>query len=664
MLRAVDRATDIFELPAFWVDALESGEFTGIGSLSYSTSLNSPDMAIRGALERLPGVLVQDSFGGFDSPRLSVRGSGIQSAPVSRGLSITLNGFPLNYADGSFHLPLLESRWIAAAKLTAGPAAGVPSMGGALSLWTSGGLFSEGNQLTTSYGSYDTGYIGGRMRWGEGSFYSAVEGGVAWTDGWRSQSAQRRESMLWSSRWKLGENREVVSQLFVSRPRYDVPGPLSKEDAMTDPRGNIMRVTVDQPRWETDYVQAGSRLQGRDGDGSWAIGVSGAWHDDHFRQLLPNGITQRDGFDAAMFAHWNRDWEGNLQHHSQVDLLMQTGSWSAIRHTNAAGEEGAKIGDNRLRPDSLTLALGHRVAVARGHSFEAGVSFYGMRRKMEERMDYAALGRESTALRLSETALAPRIAWNWQPAETIVLTVAFSRSYEPATFGDLLSTRFQPPPPIPVLQSVSLKNQRADAVDFLVTGVSGAVRWRTGLHLSRWDGEFLRLVDENGSARGTVNADRTLRYIWESSASAMLWEMNDITFSGWLNHQWSEVRFDDDPVYGKNRLGGIPPHAAAMGLNLEFGNGWQVSPGVYGQSGQAYADHANTLSSGGFAVYTLDVQYAHTAGWSVLIRGGNLLDRRYISSTAGIIDVATGPNQFIFLPGSGRRFSLMVDYQW
>lgn len=655
---------EVFDLPTFRVDALDTVELPGIASLSYGVAVTSRSSAMRNAFERLPGMLVQDSFGGFDSPRISVRGSGIQSAPVSRGLDISLNGFPLNFADGSFHLPLLESRWIAAANLTAGPAAGVPSMGGALSLWTPGGLFSGGNQVAASYGSYDTGYFGGRMGWTEGRLDSVVEGSIAWTDGWRPQSAQRRESLLWSSRLKVGDNREVVTQLFASRPRYDVPGPLSKADAMTAPRSNIARVTVDQPRWETDFVQAGVRLQGRDDEGSWAIGISGAWHDDYFRQLLPNGITRRDGFDGALFAKWNRGWEGSLQHHSHVNLLLQTGSWGAVRHTNASGDSGEKIGDNRLRPDSLTLAGGHRIALTGGHSFDVGVSVYGMRRKIDERIDYASLGRDSTALRLSETALAPRIAWNWEPAESVLLTLALSRSHEPATFGDLLGTRFQPPPPTPVLQSTSLQSQRADAVDLMATGLSGSVRWRTGLHLSRWNGEFLRLVDDNGAARGTVNADRTVRIIWETTANAVLLEQNELTLSAWLNHQWSEVRFDDDPVYGKNRLGGIPPHAAAMGLNLEVGSGWQVSSGVYGQSGQTYADHANTLSSGGFAVWTLDVQYAHTAGWRALVRIENLFDRRYIASTAGIIDAAAGPNQFIFLPGTGRRLSLMVDYQW
>lgn len=35
---------------------------------------------LRETLQQMPGLSMQDSFGGFDPPRISVRGSGIQSA--------------------------------------------------------------------------------------------------------------------------------------------------------------------------------------------------------------------------------------------------------------------------------------------------------------------------------------------------------------------------------------------------------------------------------------------------------------------------------------------------------------------------------------------------------------------------------------------------------
>ena len=63
---------------------------------------------LRDTLGRLPGLIMQESFGGFEPPRLSIRGSGVQSAPSSRGVALLLDGLPLGMADGSFNSALFD----------------------------------------------------------------------------------------------------------------------------------------------------------------------------------------------------------------------------------------------------------------------------------------------------------------------------------------------------------------------------------------------------------------------------------------------------------------------------------------------------------------------------------------------------------------------------
>ena len=65
---------------------------------------------LRDALDYQPGIVLQDFFGGTDQPRLGIRGSGIQSNPVNRGVLLLQDGLPLNEADGSFIIALIEPR--------------------------------------------------------------------------------------------------------------------------------------------------------------------------------------------------------------------------------------------------------------------------------------------------------------------------------------------------------------------------------------------------------------------------------------------------------------------------------------------------------------------------------------------------------------------------
>lgn len=55
-------------------------------------------------------MVIQEFFGATDQPRLNIRGSGIQSNPMNRGITLLQDGLPLNEADGSFVIGTLEPR--------------------------------------------------------------------------------------------------------------------------------------------------------------------------------------------------------------------------------------------------------------------------------------------------------------------------------------------------------------------------------------------------------------------------------------------------------------------------------------------------------------------------------------------------------------------------
>ncbi len=65
---------------------------------------------LQDALDYQPGLVIQNFFGGIDQPRLNIRGSGVQSAPLARGVLLLQDGLPATDADGSFHISTLEMR--------------------------------------------------------------------------------------------------------------------------------------------------------------------------------------------------------------------------------------------------------------------------------------------------------------------------------------------------------------------------------------------------------------------------------------------------------------------------------------------------------------------------------------------------------------------------
>ncbi len=652
------------ELPPETVFGRTGLEEEGLSGTPFTSPVPAFASDLREALEKMPGLQLLESFGGIEPPRLTVRGSGVQSAPVSRGVVLRLDGYPLGFADGSFNTALADTVWIDYARLTPGPAAGVAALGGDLAFRSALLEPYDGGEAVAAIGQDNSVALSawGRRAYGGRRLAAGLSGRR--TDGWRDYGEQRRESAIASFRVPLddGDRREIQFHLLAARPRLEVPGPLPLPEALGDPESVSAAVRRDRPRRESGYLRLGSRLRMDSEAARASLGASGVLYEDEFRQLLPNGITRTSAVEGSLFGALGRDWDGLRKQRTDARLSL-LGGWRAVtRDRNTGGTSGPRIGDNRLRAETLTLALDHAILPRPEWEVEAGASLIHARRRIGERFATSS-GRPSTALDLVESRLAPRVAVSWLPSEELQATLSLARTYEPPTFDDLFFTTG--PLAARQLASAPLDWQRADQIELVLRGGGTGWSWWIAGYAARWKREFLRLLDEQGNPRGTVNAGATRRTGLEVFLERSFHESGPITLSGWTTLQWTRFRFDDDPVFGDNRIGGVAPFSGALGLEATSPGGWFLAPSVRGQSGRLFADHANTLAAPDFAVLNLDLGRRHPSGWTFYFGVENLLDKRYIASPAGVLDRA-GPvaATSVFLPGAGRRWEAGFHFTW
>lgn len=608
-------------------------------------------------LGRVPGIVTQDSFGGLEPPRMMVRGSGIQSAPTSRGIAMSWFGLPLNAADGSFNLSLIESEWLESAVLARGTAAGVPALGGALDFQPD--VFRPAASVALSFASDDTHALHALGVWKND--WISLAGRAAWfrTNGWREHSSQERESIFAATRFNLDDDSDLTVSFLASTPWYEVPGPLTKSQAIDDPTSISPAVRRDRPRRDTRHAHLNATATRRTGDTRYLAAAGVTATDDTFYQLQPNGVSTTDAWDAYLRLLTEREWCGGSQF-TTLSALLQTGWWDALRYRNEAGNKGVKIGDQRLRPLTFSAALDHRIRINSRQRVDLGLSWLAARREIEDRLIF-----EGTAQDLDHTDhfLAPRLAWSYDLSETITFTASASRSHEPPTYGDLVFTAG--PPAARVLRVTDLDWQRADTLEIGCHGNHGPISWSAFLYHSWWDGELLRLVDETGAPRGTVNAGDTIHRGFEAGCQWDIIESGDIAVALAASYTYSDARFDDDPGFGDNRLGGVPPHVATIALPFTHSAGWFITPACLLRSGSTYADHANDLSYGGTALFSLELGRRRNEGWSVILGIQNLFDLETIASTSGVLDRAANPSTTsIFLPANSRTFSLRLEHAW
>ncbi|MBK8479254.1 MAG: TonB-dependent receptor [Opitutaceae bacterium] len=596
------------------------------------------------------GLVVQPGFGEIDPPRISARGSGLQSAPVNRGLLVRMNGLPLNAADGTFNTALIESAFfegVQARPASGNSASSALALGGALDflgyapmrLAAAGG--SDGlRKFVAQAGAAPFPVIERQRAYRVAGAFAAMQ-----AEGWRLQSAQQRTAAIAQTAWGRGEEYGVRASLYGTEVSYDVPGPLTLGQAEANPDSLSAMAAADRPRRETQFGRLAVTGEWRRSE----LGLSGAFSvqqtDDWFRQLRSNGLVATRGTDCAA------QLSGRMRMLSVGALWL--GTWrDQQRFSNLAGVTGPRFADLQQEAHSVAGWADSTWRLGGDWEFTTGFSWLYADRVVDG----------SVAVHSDYSAILPRLGVEWRPTSQWKLFARAQRGTEAPTFDDLVTVRGASTKL--ALAWAPLRRQRADTGEVGLRYDGGSpISFGVTAYAANWRDELLRLADASGAARGTVNAGPTWHRGIESSLSWVV-SKGRHRLACWIAHNWNVARFAGDPVYGQNRLAGLPEHAGAAELEWSHDHGTFAAFGANWVWGRTYADHANRLSYPGYALASLRLGWRKDR-WSVALEVGNVLDRGYIASTAGVVDLAREPaGTAVFLPGRPRSLVVSVERRW
>jgi iron complex outermembrane receptor protein len=133
-----------------------------------------------------------------------------------------------------------------------------------------------------------------------------------------------------------------------------------------------------------------------------------------------------------------------------------------------------------------------------------------------------------------------------------------------------------------------------------------------------------------------------------------------------LDHSYSlnDFHFDQNAVYGDNRLPGIPVHVYEAQLLYQSPSGFYAGPNLQCNLSRYPVDEANTLFADSYVLLGFRAGFRRTNGLSVFIDCRNLTNQRYAASIDVIADGRTEPDPEIFHPGDGRSFYGGVSWSW
>lgn len=623
---------------------------------------------LRDALDYQPGLVIQDFFGGADQPRLNIRGSGIQSNPVNRGVLLLQDGLPLNEADGSFVIGLLEPRnasWISARRGANAGSPGATTLGGELEFNSLTGA-DEPGRLRLEAGSFGRRGLqaaGGLDGDGHDARLSVSHDEY---DGYRHHSASHRSVAQANFGLDLGNGVSNRSYLSYSDLTFEIPNVITKARLKDDPRsvlgdGNtpqdrLLNIYRRDPHRDTQQLRLANRTQWGGPDWQQILGVYAQNTRDDFTDPLSHTLTDSD----TLGAQWLLEGERRLFGY-RLGASWSHSDMNRELYANdpRSGSRLQRFGNVDLEAANLDLLLGLDWRLAQDWTLVTEVKWSEVSRDARSRDGAGHLDQDWNFA-------TPKLGLIWTPRDDLRWYANISRSHEAPTFWEIVSAEV---PPIAPAQAkarlVDLDVQRATTYEIGGQGRFALADWSLSLYQSEVEDELISTSDSLGVKVGTYNyASRTRHRGVEAGLNGLLPTAASIGGDLAYRVAWtfSDFRFRGGEFQGK-RIAGVPRQLWSAEL-LYCQGPWSLGPNLRWLPQDTPTDHANTRGNyqDAYALWGFKASYKAREGLSVYLLGDNLADKVYASSY--VIRNRADASQPTFLSGNGRSLSVGAEYSF
>lgn len=637
------------------------GAVTVVPDTAYKAS--TPAVTIKDALDFTPGVFAQPKWG--EDTRLSIRGSGLSRNFHGRGTQLLMDGvIPITTADGSSDFQEIDPTAYRYIEVFRGGNAlryGATQLGGAINFVMPTG--------------YDADAFGARVDLGSFGFRksTASSGGVSGpvdyfiTGTWLEQDGFRDHSDGWSVRgamnvgYRLSPDVETRFYLNANQVRQNIPGAVTKEDALNNPKGAFVNLApsvngndnVDRDfERNLDTLRVANRTTVRLGQGT-LLEAGGFFFDrqlDHPISIVIDQDTQNYGGFARIV---NESRIAGFRNLLTTGVSVHDGVTRGRTFVNVRGEKGALSSDADQTSNNTVVYAENSFFVLPTVALVAGLQYV---EAVREQDDYF-LSNGDASYKAEFEFWNPKAGIVWDVTRISQVFANVSRSGEAPTFNETN----------PADALTLLKPQRATTYEVGTRGRSENLHWETALYHAQIQNEFqCFLVGQSQCSQ--ANADETIHQGVEIGGGLAVWQ--GMLASGptpdklWVNlaYTFSDFRFDDDRVFGDNELPGAPRHYLRGELLYRHPSGVFAGPNVEWVPTAYYVDNANTLTSEAYAIWGAKIGYEGER-FSVYLEGRNLSDEAYIAS-ASISQNLNGLDANVFEPGTGRAVYGGISYKW
>ncbi len=586
--------------------------------------------SILSAVNTVPGVRMEERSPG--SYRFSIRGSTIRSPFGVRNVKFYWNGLPLTDGGGSTYLNVLDFEAFGRVEIIKGPSASLygAGTGGAVLLENP---FAKQNQIQVSSMGGNFGLQRYQVSSSVGNEKRKLFVNYAHqqSDGYRQQTAMRKDAFNVESKFSLNQKNSLQVSLFYTDLYYQTPGGLTEAQYNADPRQarpatNTQPGAVQQQAAIYNKTIYLSTSLTKEWSARWSsqFGIYGSYSDftnpsifSYSRNTDRNWGARTTAQYEFQKSRWNGKWVTGAEYQYFYTPL--------INYKNLNGEKGAVQTDDRLYANSSLLFTQFDVVLP--HNFFATMGLSGNFLNYQyNRLTGTPLGKQT---RNFDPVLCPRFA----------LTKKISGSL--SVFSSI-SKGFSPPALAEVLPSVNVFNtglQPEQGINYEL-GLRGLLPSSFTFDFVAYDFELAHPIvglKNNFNQDFFVNASRNSQKGIETSLSWQRINPSSLInlFRAWLAFAYTNYKFVSynygNVNYSGNRLTGMPLNTLSTGFDFKVKN-------VYANVTSTYVDRiplndANTSYASDYLLIGSRIGYRNDfktkTNWEFFAGVDNALDKKY-----------------------------------
>ncbi|SNR91160.1 TonB-dependent receptor family protein [Hymenobacter mucosus] len=650
-----------------------------VGVIDASIFARFPQNALTQAVNTLPGVRLEERA--TASYRLSVRGSTLRSPFGVRNVKVYYQGIPFTDASGSTALNLLDPAQLGRLEVLKGPAASVYGAG------TGGAVLLQNYRPVPGQASASVAFTAGSYGLRRTSVVADVATATGYLraqyarqtlDGYRQQSALRRDVLALDGEFQPTANQTVALHGLYSDINYQLPGGLTRAQYEANPR-QARPGTATSPGTVAQRAYYASRTL-----------LLGGTHEVRFTPRLSTHTTLY-GTGSVIRTPYLVDFERNtrlegggrtaLRYRTslasrtlrlQAGAEAQTGFTSGRSYQNVGGNPGALRYDDEIRATTGFLFAQADYELPAGFLLTAGASYNRLRYRIARLSDANRRPQDYELARDFRPEVSPRVALLKELTPQVSVYGSVSTGFSPPTTEEIR----------PSDGSLNRDLQAERGTNYEV-GARGTL-WQERLRfdIAAYNFRLRQTITTYTTDQGTSlfrNAGGTRQRGLEAALSGWLWRPEAVTpvsttnipvvgagLRAWASYSYNHYRFADyqsgGQDYSGNRLTGTAPHTLTAGLDFSEHLGFYLNPTVNHQARLPLND-ANTEYAAGYWTFGSRAGWRRTFGSGLVVDlfGGveNVLDRQY--SLGNDLNAFGGR---YFQPAPGRNWYSGAQVRW